>query len=305
MVELNNIRSRRAAGAAMIGIFAFKVSYSGFIPPFSELLLARACESLGLPAYPAPACSGSDAASAIAADRSGYYNLATTIPQLLSISLYSMLADVRGRKPILLLCYCSGLLQMLVVWLLPAGKICLFGQCVDDSFWVLLIVSMLVSFLGSWGVALGSSFAVIADITEGASPKMRGTLFGVMEGFNIGGSIVGPLATGYLAKTFGLQQSFLFPVAASTFAVLCAGLIYVETLNPDRRKEFSWAAANPIGSMGLLTKHPILLRFLLLIIFTDLASLSTNLSTLYFTRLSGFDEEANGAVNTVGAAAAA
>ena len=69
-----------------------------------------------------------------------------------------------------------------------------------------------VSFLGGWAVALSTSFAVIADVTEGASAATRGTLFGLMESFNIGGSIVGPIASGYLAKEYGLQQSFIFSV---------------------------------------------------------------------------------------------
>ena len=114
MAALTSGQRQRAAGAAMVGIFAFKVAYSGFMPPFAELLLSRACVSLGLPAYPAQECSNSDEASSVAAIRSGYYNLATTIPALITVSMYSMMADVRGRKGTLSLCFLSGLLQAIV-----------------------------------------------------------------------------------------------------------------------------------------------------------------------------------------------
>lgn len=303
MAALTSGQRQRAAGAAMVGIFAFKVAYSGFMPPFAELLLSRACVSLGLPAYPAQECSNSDEASSVAAIRSGYYNLATTIPALITVSMYSMMADVRGRKGTLSLCFLSGLLQAIVVWLLPAGRVCLGGACIEDSFWLLLCVCGALSCFGSWNVALGTSFAVVADLTEGPQAANRAMLFGIMEAFNISGSIFGPVATGYLAKYFGLQHSFLFVVAGSAVALFCSSLVYVETLPQGSRKKWDWKQANPIGSVCMLVQHPILIRFLLLLLFVDMSQ--NQQLTLYYTRLAGFGEEANGIVTTVSAAACA
>ena len=113
------------------------------------------------------------------------------------------------------------LLQCMVVWLLPAGRVCVGSLCISDSFWVLLAVAGAVSFFGSWSVALSTSFAVMADVTEGSPHRTRATVFGLMEAFNIGGMIIGPTATGYLAKHYGLQRSFLFTVIGSGVAVLC------------------------------------------------------------------------------------
>ena len=81
---------KRAAAAAMVGMCAFKVGLSAFGPPFAELLLQRACEPLGLP-YPGNAtddrCMQSDVASAVAARHTSVFNLATSIPQLVTVSL--------------------------------------------------------------------------------------------------------------------------------------------------------------------------------------------------------------------------
>ena len=301
---LDEAHKRRAAVATMLGIFAYKVALSGFGPIFSELLISRACASLGLPAYPASGCVQSDDASAIAATRLSYYNLMTSIPALLTVSLYAMLADTRGRQLTLTLCYVGGLLQCMAVWLVPAGRICFASLCIDDSFWALLAVASAVSFFGSWSVALSTSFAVMADVTEGAPHRTRATVFGLMEAFNIGGMIIGPTATGYFAEHYGLQQSFLFTVLGSGVAVLCTGFAYRETLEDEKRKPWIWARANPIGSVCLLLRHHILVRFLLMLIFVDLANNALfTLSTFYFTRVSGFDEEQNGYVQTVSAAA--
>jgi MFS family permease len=307
---------RRAAAAAMVGIFAFKVAYAGFMPNFQELLLSRACVSLGLPAYgddPAccgeaepchePCCANSDAASKLASIRSGYYNLATTLPALATVSMYAMLADVYGRKVTLSLCFASGLLQTLIVWLMPAGKVCLGAVCISDSFWAILSLCGILSAFGSWNVALGTSFAVVADLTEGPHVGNRAMLFGIMEAFNISGSIAGPWASGWLAKHFGLQHSFLFSVVGCGLALFCSAVLYVETLAPQARKKWTWANANPIGAVYLLFQHNILVRFMLVLLFVDMAQ--NNQFTLYYTRLANFDEQDNGNVTSVAAASCA
>lgn len=67
--------------------------------------------------------------------------------------MQAMMADVHGRKPMLLLSFVSGMLQYAVIWLLPAGRVCLSaGLCVEDSFWLLLPISGVISCFGGWNV---------------------------------------------------------------------------------------------------------------------------------------------------------
>jgi hypothetical protein len=105
----------RSAAAAMCGVFMFKMAVSGFGPPFTELLLERACAPQNLSyvdcvaalsackvhhthahnatAPPAASCAALDAAAALAATRNSYYNLATSLPGLITVSFYAMVAD--------------------------------------------------------------------------------------------------------------------------------------------------------------------------------------------------------------------
>jgi MFS family permease len=146
----------RSAAAAMLGIFLFKIGASAYGPAFAELLLQRACAALAQPLeYPSPACENSAGAAAVAAQHTSAINLATSIPQLLTVSLLSVLADSYGRKLTLFICALGGLLQCLLVWLLPATT--LFGVGWVEA---LTAASCVVSFSGGWSVALATSFAV-------------------------------------------------------------------------------------------------------------------------------------------------
>ena len=143
-VVLSDAHKRRSAIAAMLGMCMFKIGLSAFGPPFAELLLQRACAPLGFP-YPGNStddrCMDSDAAAAVAADHSSVFNLATSIPQLITVSLFAVLADHRGRQMTLLLCFSGSFLQFLVVWLIPPGKACFLGICTDDSFYFIVAIS--------------------------------------------------------------------------------------------------------------------------------------------------------------------
>lgn len=177
---------QRSAVIAIAAILFSRVAQNGFSPLLSELLLSRACVSLGLPAYPAKLCERSHAASALAAVRSSYFNLAMTIPGIAAVGFFAMLADARGRKVSLVMCYLSQLLQYALIWLLPAGRVCLGGLCVDDSFWILLTFTAVLSALG--GDSLSLSLAAVADATEGPGASgRRSMLFGLVEAVNMGG----------------------------------------------------------------------------------------------------------------------
>ena len=290
-------RSRWSVAAVIVGMFASRVCNNGFAPLFSELLLAEACVSLGLQPYPAAECADSDAASSLASVRSSYFNLATTIPGIAAVSFFAMLSDARGRKINLILCYATGLIQCILFWLLPPGRVCAGSVCVE-SFWILLWVSAILAALS--GDSLSISFAVMADVTEGAPASTRSVLFGLTEAFNLGGQMCGPVLTGYLAQHYGIPAGFLATAILIGVAWLAVQFVYSETLPEAKRKPFRWKAASPIGSVALLFKHGILVRFLLVLIFVDMAQQQSTL--LYFTRLSGYGEEQNGVITTLQAA---
>jgi DHA1 family tetracycline resistance protein-like MFS transporter len=106
-----------------------------------------------------------------------------------------------------------------------------------------------------------------------------------------------------LAKHAGLQQSFLLTVVGMGMSLFCVGVLFSETLVPGKRKPFRWTAANPVGSASMLLRHPILVRFLLLLVFVDLAANQS--TTPYFILLSGYGPEENGVISSLQAAVTA
>jgi MFS family permease len=318
-------RRQRSALMAIGAIFISRVAQNGFALLLPELLLSRACASEGLAAYPSKACTASDHASTVSIAQSGLFSFATNLPCIAVVSIFAMLSDARGRKVTLVVCYLAQALQYLLVWLLPAGRICIGSRCVD-SFWVLLCLCGALSALV--GDSMSTTLAVVADATE-QDARWRSTLYGLTEVTNMAGATVnnhdarprthvlahqildaagpalhaavrgpslrpawprtyattqfGPLLTGAVGSHWGLRAGFAFSFAAMALSVFCVAVLYTETLQPLHRKRFSWRRANPIGSMSMLLRHPILVRALLLFVCVDLAN---NQSTvLYYTHL--------------------
>ena len=108
-------------------------------------------------------------------------------------------------------------------------------------------------------------------------------------------------------------------------SLFCIAFVFKETL-VKKPESFSWARANPLGSVCLLFSHGILVRFALMIAFVDVSAVlvpcafsfeakkrfaqnangsSWTLGTLYYTKLAGFEEIQNGVVTTVASAALA
>ena len=99
-------------------------------------------------------------------------------------------------------------------------------------------------------------------------------------------------------------------------SLFCIAFVFKETL-VKKPESFSWARANPLGSVCLLFSHGILIRFALMIAFVDVSAAapvafsfeakkrfaqnangsSWTLGTLYYTKLAGFEEIQNGSFN--------
>lgn len=98
----------------------------------AELMLERACLKHNL-TYPSANCTGDISSQDLASRRLSYYNLATSMPALLTVAGVAMTADAYGRKPAAVLPYTGSMLATLAVASLPATDIA--GM---DSFFVLL-----------------------------------------------------------------------------------------------------------------------------------------------------------------------
>ena len=105
---------------------------------------------------------------------------------------------------------------------------------------------------GIAGASFTAGSAYIADISP---PEKRAQNFGLIgAAFGIG-FVVGPALGGYLGG-FNPRLPF-WAAAALSLTNFLYGLIFVpESLAPENRRAFSLANANPIGSLGLLSRYP-------------------------------------------------
>jgi DHA1 family tetracycline resistance protein-like MFS transporter len=122
---------------------------------------------------------------------------------------------------------------------------------------------------GITGASFSAANAYIADITP---PEKRAANFGA-SGAVLGlGFILGPALGGALGD-YGLRIPY-FVGAGLNFLNLLYGLFVLpESLPKASRRSFSFARANPVGSMRNLARHPLVLRLTATLFFTFLSQL--------------------------------
>ncbi|MFN3228542.1 MAG: TCR/Tet family MFS transporter [Asticcacaulis sp.] len=109
-----------------------------------------------------------------------------------------------------------------------------------------LLVARLVS--GIMAASLTTAFAYVADITP---PEKRTGAYGLV-GASFGlGFVIGPVVGGLIGD-FDPRWPFWLAGGLSLLNGLYGLMILPESLPKDKRSAFSWAKANPVGSLKLL-----------------------------------------------------
>ena len=170
-----------------------------------------------------------------AAEMVGVFATVWALMQFFFSPLLGSLSDRHGRRPVILLS-CLGLgLDYVFMAIAPSL--------------VLLFAGRVIS--GITSATIGTAMAYIADVTP---PEGRAKAFGLV-GVAFGlGFVVGPALGGLLGS---LEPRPPFWVAAAAcFANAAFGwFILPESLPRERRTNFSWKRANPIGAIRLLSRH--------------------------------------------------
>lgn len=181
--------------------------------------------------------------TAQAASVTGVFVGVWALMQFLFSPVMGALSDRFGRRPVIL----SSNLGLGLDYMLMA---------VAPSLWW-LFVGRLIS--GMMAACVSTSFAYIADVTE---PEKRAGAYG-MVGAAFGlGFILGPALGGLLGD---VDPRLPFWVAACLTLVNAAYGLFIlpESLPPEKRSDFSWTRANPIGAFGLLNSNRRLIRLAL------------------------------------------
>ncbi|WP_316766955.1 TCR/Tet family MFS transporter [Pedobacter frigiditerrae] len=187
-----------------------------------------------------------------ASEIGGLLLLAYAISQYLFSPVVGGLSDKYGRRIILL--------------------ISLFGLGVDYIFLSfaqtigLLFLGRIIA--GITGASFTTAMAYIADIS---TPEKKAQNFGLVGvAFGIG-FIIGPLI-GSFASHFGIRAPFMVAAALSLINWLYGYFILPESLAKEKRREFSWKRANPIGSLISASKYPAIIGLITALLLLYIAS---------------------------------
>jgi MFS transporter, DHA1 family, tetracycline resistance protein len=174
------------------------------------------------------------------------------------------LSDRYGRRPVLLLSLFGFGLDYLFLAFAPT-----FG---------LLFVGRIIA--GIMGASFTTASAYIADIS---TPEKRAQNFG-MIGVAFGvGFIIGPAIGGFIGSAYGPRAPFIAAAILTLLNWLYGFFILPESLAPENRRSFDWKRANPLGSLKLLFRYPVLLGLVASIVLIYIAGHAVQSTWSYYT----------------------
>jgi MFS transporter, DHA1 family, tetracycline resistance protein len=200
-----------------------------------------------------------------AAQYGGWITAIYAVMQFVFAPILGNLSDRYGRRPIILVSLFGSALDYLLLAFAP------------NLAW--LFIGRIIA--GITGANISSVSAYIADVSP---PEKRAQNFGLI-GMAFGlGFIVGP-ALGGILGSLDLRLPFLVVAGITAINWLYGFFVLPESLEPQNRRTFSWARANPIGSLGLLARYPLVASLAVTIVFTALAQNGLQTVWVYYTGL--------------------
>ncbi len=221
----------------------------GFI--FVTLLLDIIGLGLIIPVFPKLVESFTGNNIAEASTTYGFLVAIYALMQFLFAPILGSLSDKYGRRSVIL------------ISLLGAGLDYILLTFAPNLTW--LIIGRVIA-----GITAANITAVTAYIADISPPEKRAQNFG-MVGAAFGlGFIIGP-AIGGLLGGFGLRVPFAVVACITLLNALYGYFVLPESLSLENRREFSWARANPIGSLNSLARYPIVLNLAFVLVLAGLA----------------------------------
>jgi DHA1 family tetracycline resistance protein-like MFS transporter len=176
---------------------------------------------------------GSDMKSA--ADWNGVFGTVFALMQFFFSPVLGVLSDRFGRRPVILLSNLGLGLDYMVMALAPTLSWLFVGRIIA----------------GITSSSIPTAMAYIADVTP--KEKRAGAFGYIGVAFGIG-FVLGPMVGGLLGE-IGTRLPFWVAAGFSLTNWLWGYFFVPESLPADRRKEFTFSRANPVGSLVLLRSH--------------------------------------------------
>ena len=156
--------------------------------------------------------------------------------QFVASPILGTLSDQVGRRPVILVSAAGLAADYVLMALAP-------------NLWWLAVGRIVAGITSS---SFTTAFAYMADIT---APEQRARAYGLIGAAFSAGFVAGPVLGGFLGE-ISPRAPFWVAGALSGVAFLYGLFVLPESLAPENRMAFSWARANPLGSLRLLRSHP-------------------------------------------------
>jgi DHA1 family tetracycline resistance protein-like MFS transporter len=169
----------------------------------------------------------------------GYLVTVYAAMQFLFAPVVGGLSDRFGRRPVILASLAGATVSYLVSGVAPA------------LWWLFLGRAC----AGITGASFSAAGAYIADVTP---PEKRAQSFGLIGAVFGLGFILGPALGGVLGDQ-GLRIPYFVAAGLNLLNLLYGALVLPESLDPKNRRPFSVARANPLGALGAVGRHAIVL----------------------------------------------
>ena len=181
----------------------------------------------------------------------GWFIAVYALMQFVLSPVLGNLSDAYGRRPVLLLSLFGAGLDYLLMAFAPTWRWLFLGRVLA----------------GITGANITTANAYIADIS---APADRAKNFGLLGAcFGIG-FIVGPVLGGLLGGIH-YRLPFLVTAGLSLLNWLYGWFVLPESHAVENRRAFTWANANPLASLGVLRRYPMVLALSATILFERLA----------------------------------
>ncbi len=233
----------------------------GFI--FVTLLLDILGLGLIIPVLPKLIESFTDNNIQQAAQTFGIMLAVYALMQFLFAPLLGSLSDKYGRRPVILISLLGSGLDYLLLYFAPSLGWLFVGRIIA----------------GITAANITTATAYIADISP---PEKRAQNFGIVGAAFGVGFVAGP-AIGGLLGDVGLRLPFLVVACITLLNWLYGYFVLPESLKLENRRPFSWASANPIGSLAQLRRYPLVLALASTIVLTSLAQNSLQSTWALYT----------------------
>jgi DHA1 family tetracycline resistance protein-like MFS transporter len=172
--------------------------------------------------------------------------------QFLFAPVLGNLSDRYGRRPVILLSLLGAGLDYLLLAFAPTLGWLFVGRVIA-------------------GVTAANLTTVTAYIADISPPEKRAQNFGLIGAAFGLGFILGPVLGGLLGN-IDLRLPFFVVAGITLLNTLYGYFVLPESLKPENRRAFSWARANPVGSLVALQHYPTVINMAVITVLVGLAS---------------------------------